>query len=411
MEVKLRRLHAGQLQVMADSKRFNVLKIGRRFGKTTMATNRLIPEVALDGKPVAYFTPTYTDLSDVWIEVKNRLHEVIESKNEQTKQIRLKTGGVIDFWSMDNPDSGRGRKYARVIVDEAEKSKKFKEAWQNTILPTLIDLKGDAWILSTPKFGQTYFKELHAGAKDLDNWAAFNLSTFNNPHIDPAEIENIRLSMDELSFRCEILAEDIDISNNPFAYAFSEAKHVKPVQYDPNYNLHVVFDFNKNPLCCYVSQSPDDTDGVLRVIREYRMENGDIETLCDRLNADWQNVIWLVTGDATGQARSALTRGNTNYYTIVRKELGLSPTQMRQPTVNPSIRDTYVLLNSMLQNWTIEIDPSCKYLIRDLKYVEVSQDGGIEKDRSNENRESDFLDIIRYDTYTFHRKLLPKLNS
>ena len=72
----------------------------------------------------------------------------------------------MDFWSLDDPDSGRGRKYKRAIIDEAEKAKKFGEAWQGTILPTLLDLGGDAWILSTPKFGQTYFKQLFKHGRD-----------------------------------------------------------------------------------------------------------------------------------------------------------------------------------------------------------------------------------------------------
>ena len=84
---------------------------------------------------MAYFAPTYKDLNDVWLDLRFILKPVIGSKNEQTKQMRLKTGGVIDFWSMEEPDSGRGRKYARVVIDEAEKAKKFKEAWNQTILP------------------------------------------------------------------------------------------------------------------------------------------------------------------------------------------------------------------------------------------------------------------------------------
>jgi phage terminase large subunit-like protein len=181
--IKLKELHTGQTKVLTDSSRYNVLKIGRRWGKTTLAVNELLPQVALDGKPCAYYAPTYKDLNDVWIELKTALKDVIESKNEQTKQMRLITGGVIDFWSMDEPDSGRGRKYARVVIDEAEKAKKFREAWNQTIRATLLDFKGDAWILSTPKFGQTYFKELFN--KEDESWSAFNLSTYDNPHIDP----------------------------------------------------------------------------------------------------------------------------------------------------------------------------------------------------------------------------------
>lgn len=400
--ISLRRLHEGQKKVIADSKRFNVLKIGRRFGKTTMAVNYLIPKVALEGLPVAYFTPTYTDLADVWTEVKTRLAPIIQKKDEQIKQIRLITGGIIDFWSMDNPDSGRGRKYARVIVDEAEKSKKFKEAWQNTILPTLMDYKGDAWILSTPKFGQTYFKELH-GLK-RDNWASFNLSTYDNPHIDRDEIEEIRLTMDELSFRCEILAEDVDVSNNPFAYAFDEKRHLTDdFQPDPRQPIYLSFDFNKDPITCIAGQS---IGNDIAIFREFGLSNSDIFQLCDAVLAAFPNASFLVTGDATGRNRSALTKGNYNYYTVIKEKLRLAPAQLKVGNINPSVADTRVLLNSLMQNTQFKIHSSCTKLIKDCKYVEVDENGDIKKDRSSDTKYSDYLDCLRYYAFTFHHKFI-----
>lgn len=398
--VKLKKLHESQKQVLSESSRFNVLNIGRRWGKTTLATNELTIQPALDGFPVGYFAPTYGDLHDVWVEVRNSLHDIIQSKNEQVKQIRLITGGIIDMWSMDNPDSGRGRHYKRVVVDEAEKAKKFSEAWNGTILPTLLDLKGDAFILSTPKFGQTYFKELFKlGKQGKKDWRSFNLSTYSNPYIDPAEIDNLRLTMDELTFRCEILAEDIDAVNNPFAYAFDESKHIQSCKYDNRYELMLSFDFNVDPITCIALQ--DDGESI-NVVKEWAISNGDIYELCDHIMATFPTALFIVTGDATGANRSALTRGNTNYYTVVQHKLNLSYVQLKQPSVNPSIRDSRVLTNSILQNKTVKIDPSCELLIKDLKYVQVDEDQSIIKDRQSDVRKADLLDTFRYALSTFY---------
>jgi len=397
--LRLKTLHPGQEAVMQTCNRFNVLNIGRRWGKTTLAVNELIVQPALDGGPVAYFAPTYSDLHDVWIEVRSTLHDVIAVKNEQQKQIRLITGGVIDFWGIENPDSGRGRKYKRVVIDEAEKAKKFNEAWQGTILPTLLDLKGDAWILSTPKFGQTYFKELFKHGKEgRKDWASFNLSSYTNPYIDPDEIEALRQTMDELSFRCEILAEDVDVTNNPFAYAFDEGKHVRKCEYNPALELMLSFDFNVDPVTSIAVQ---DDYSHLRVVKEWAISNGDIYQLCDQIKATFPSALFLVTGDATGAARSAVTQGNINYYTVVAQRLGLGFAQMKQPRINPSIRDSRVLLNSILQNYNVSIDPSCTGLIRDLKYVQVDEDQSIIKDRKDDTRKSDLLDCLRYQLNTF----------
>lgn len=399
--VRLKKLHEGQREVLSKAERFNVLNIGRRWGKTTLAINELIIQPALDGFPVGYFAPTYSDLHDVWIEVRSILHDVIEVKNEQQKQLRLITGGKIDFWGMDNPDSGRGRHYKRIVVDEAEKARKFNEAWQGTILPTLIDLKGDAWILSTPKFGQTYFKTLFShGRNGKKDWASFNLSTYSNPHIDRDELESIRSTMDELSFRCEILAEDVDVTNNPFAYAFNEAKHVQQCTYNPFQEIMLSFDFNVDPITCIASQD----DGIkMNVFKEWAIMNGDIYQLTDQIKASYPSAIFLVTGDATGAARSAVTQGNLNYYTVVQSRLGLANAQMKQPRINPSIRDSRVLCNSILQNYTVNIDPSLVNLIRDLKHVQVDDEQSIIKDRQDDTRKADLLDCLRYQFNTFKK--------
>lgn len=398
IEVKLKRLHSGQEKVLRDASRYNVLKIGRRWGKTTLAVNELLPQVALDGKPCAYYAPTYKDLHDVWLELKYTLKPIIETKNEQTKQMRLITGGIIDFWSMDEPDSGRGRKYARVVIDEAEKAKKFREAWTQTIMATLLDFKGDAWILSTPKFGRTFFKELFA--KDDTSWSSFNLSTYDNPHISHEEVDHLREQLDELTFRCEILAEDVDLANNPFAYAFDEAKHVTSVNFDQLHHLYLSFDFNVDPITCIAVQH---INGCINVVQEFALRNSDIYQLCDSIIAAFPKASFIVTGDATGANRSALTSGNTGYYDVVSTRLHLGRAQMRQPSVNPSIRDTRVLVNSLLQNYAVRIDSSCKGLITDLKYVEVDEDGDIIKDRSTDLRKADLLDCWRYYCHSFHR--------
>ena len=397
-QIPVKRLHSGQLQVMADAKRYNVLKIGRRFGKTTMSVNNLIIRPALEGFPVAYYAPTYKDLDEVWQELKTMLMPIISGKNEQTKQLRLISGGVIDCWSLDNPDSGRGRKYKRVVIDEVEKSKKFKEAWQGAIMPTLLDYKGDAWLLSTPKFGDTYFKELHKRGGE-SGWAAFNLSTYDNPHIDREEIDELRNQLDDLSFRCEILAEDVDLAYNPFAYAFNADRHVRPVQFDKNQTLYLSFDFNVDPITCIAVQS---TGVAIHVVREFALPNSDIYALCDQIVSAYPTASFVITGDSTGANRTAVTQGNLGYYDVVRNKLRLGNAQMKQPRMNPSVRDTRVLLNSLLQNHTVLIDPSCTGLIRDLKYVEVDGEGDIKKDRSTENKKADLLDCLRYYLYTFH---------
>ena len=170
--------------------------------------------------PVAWFAPTYKDLAEIFRDFKLRLGDAADA-NEQEKRIEIYGGGSIDFWSMDDPDSGRGRKYSRVFVDEAAKAAKFRHAWTQAIRPTLTDYGGDAWFGSTPK-GLDFFWEIYeygqSSHPDHQTWASWKMPTSANPTIPnlEREIEEARLTLPEEVFSQEYLAEFIEDSGAVF---------------------------------------------------------------------------------------------------------------------------------------------------------------------------------------------------
>lgn len=213
--VRLPKLHAGQMAIKEAKSRFNVLQCGRRFGKTTMG-QILMAESALEGWECGWFAPTYKFLSDPWEWFMDRLSPVIESSDKQLKQIRLITGGVLDFWSLDTPNAGRGKKYKRVMVDEAGIVPNLEESWTAAIRPTLTDYKGDAWFLGTPK-GRNFFHTLYTrGQAHANNWASWRVGTIHNPTIDPAEIEDAKRDLPPAVFDQEYGGIPADDGGNPF---------------------------------------------------------------------------------------------------------------------------------------------------------------------------------------------------
>ena len=206
IELRLPQPHPAQLKVIEQTKRFNVVCCGRRWGKTVLGIDRLI-HPALQGKPVAWFAPNYRLLSDVWRELQVILQPVIAKLNQQERRLELHGGGVIEMWSLDGPDAGRGRSYAVVVVDECALVQNLEQAWQETIRPMLTDLQGDAWFLSTPK-GMSYFKALFDRGQDpeREDWASWQMPTSENPYLEPAEIEAARLDLTEAAFNQEYLA-------------------------------------------------------------------------------------------------------------------------------------------------------------------------------------------------------------
>ena len=70
--------------------------------------------------------------------------------------IRIHGGGLIQFWTLENPNAGRSRGYKRVVIDEAAFTKNgdtsvdgsMMSIWEKSIKPTLLDYDGEALVLS-----------------------------------------------------------------------------------------------------------------------------------------------------------------------------------------------------------------------------------------------------------------------
>lgn len=400
IDLRLLPLHINQAKILKEAKRFNVLKCGRRFGKTTIC-EELITDKIIEQLPVAYFSPTYKDLFNVWSRIKHILKPITISKDETVKQLTVLGGGTLDMWSMEDPDSGRGRKYARVIIDEAEKARHLEKAWQATIRATLADYKGDCWFLSTPRFGSTYFKKL--SLIEAPEWQSWTFTTYDNPFIDPAEIDNAKQQLDEATFRCEFLAEDVTLAVNKFIYNFDADRHiVKGLEAIPRLPIILSFDWNVDPITCLVAQC----DGLqeVRILDEYRLMNSDAYELCRRILSDYPDKQLLVTGDASGQNRTALKRELT-YYKIVKEVLKLGMGNFKLPGANPPIQNTRVLCNSLLGRHTnFKFSDRVPFLITDILEVEVDEHGGIEKGK--DKHATHLLDGFRYLCWNFLRKFL-----
>jgi len=203
-------LHAGQVDCLTRSKRFNVIPCGRRWGKTTMGLalayygSPMAPGGLAAGYDVGWFAPTYKLLDEAWRSAKRFLGPMLTRVDGSQNRIEIGSA-ALDFWNI-GPDSGRGRKYGLVIIDEAAIAGDLKTAWTEGIRPTLTDHKGAAWFFSTPK-GLNYFYDLFKQSEDNSAWTNYVASSYNNPFLDPSEIDSARNDLPELVFAQEHLAE------------------------------------------------------------------------------------------------------------------------------------------------------------------------------------------------------------
>lgn len=416
VELTVKTLHPAQQKIWAERQRFNVIDCGRRFGKSTLSEELLAsPDDKTNGFiygwPVAYMTPTYKMLADPWREIQNVFSALIKKKNEQEKRLEFYNGGSLDFWSLEEPESIRGRKYKRVVIDEAaaaDKHKKLKEQWTKVIRPTLTDLKGDAFFLSTPKGKNNYFYELFLRELKFPNWKSWQFTSYDNPKLDPQEIDDAKNELDPLSFAQEYMASFITENLDAWAYCF-DPKHIGKTEINTDAELYLSFDFNRNPITCFVVQHYGNLlKPTIRGIEQIKLPNSNIYEMCDYINANYTGRLFIVTGDATGKASSALVEDNLNYYTVIKTKLDLTQGQMKVPSINPSVKENRVLFNSILHNHDFLLDKEkCKGLIFDLDHARVLPDGNLEKmDRNDPTQQLDALDCCRYYFNTFHKHLL-----
>src|SRR5262249_45215139 len=113
-------LHSGQVDAYwaLQPHRFKALRCGRRYGKTDFA-KIWIAEALVRGWECAWFAPQHRTSAEVYSELAMDLRPILQKTSKQGGFVRTRTGGRLDFWTLENPIAGRGRRYRRVVIDEA----------------------------------------------------------------------------------------------------------------------------------------------------------------------------------------------------------------------------------------------------------------------------------------------------
>lgn len=209
-------LHPSQREVFDRLARFSVLEIGRRWGKTTFG-QLLGIRCATQRRKCGWFAPTYKYLAEPVRYFERALGPALKRYDRIEKRMEVYGGGVIDFWSLEDIDAGRGRDYDLIVVDEAGFVPKLLEWWRNAARPTLSDRKGSALFLGTPK-GTGDFHRLFTEAEGdtTGTMRAFRIGTRQNPHIDPEEVEAARRTLPPEVFAQEYEGVPAEDGGNPF---------------------------------------------------------------------------------------------------------------------------------------------------------------------------------------------------
>lgn len=208
------KLHPGQKTIRDSKARFKIVACGRRFGKTELGKILLLDHLFLQHH-VWWVAPTYLMAADVWRSIKDMLRDVPAAHvNEAEHRIDLYSGS-LGVRSAFNPDRLRGAGLDFMVLDEAA----YMDAtlWPEVLRPMLLDRRGGAVFLSTPR-GRNWFWNLYQLGDDPEHadWRNFHMPSSANPRLDTAELDAIRRASSERVWREEYLAEFLTGSGQVF---------------------------------------------------------------------------------------------------------------------------------------------------------------------------------------------------
>jgi hypothetical protein len=202
-----------QLECHKALKRFNVLALHRRAGKTELALMQLITAALKnnDDRPFYVYVAPFLKQSKAiaWARMKDRLAPLknIEgvSFNESELTVTIKHNGAqIRVFGADNHDAMRGLRIDGAVLDEVAQMK--PEVWYEIIQPALSDRKGWAMFIGTPN-GINLFSELFFKARDLPDWMARRYTVDDTDALDPDEVDRLERDMAPSAFAREYLCD------------------------------------------------------------------------------------------------------------------------------------------------------------------------------------------------------------
>jgi hypothetical protein len=196
-----------------DRKRFTVLALHRRAGKTELAIMELLDKALRFEKPLGLFFYVAPFLKQAkliaWARLKARVAPLLQAGacdvNESELSVTFHHNGAqVRVYGGDNPDGMRGVRLDGCVIDEVAQIK--PEVWNDILQPALSDRKGWALFIGTPQ-GINLFSELYFKALKTPEWRGALFTVYDTQALDADEVARLKRDMNETSFSREYLCD------------------------------------------------------------------------------------------------------------------------------------------------------------------------------------------------------------
>ncbi len=199
--------------------KYATLIVGRQVGKSLIGTNLLLKWALENNNNVLmYAAPLYSQARKVFDDVYNVIAGIplLVSSNKSNYEIVLINGSKLLFRSTENADSLRGYTNDFLILDEAAFVK--DTVWEEVLKPTILVKGKKVLFLSTPKNKGNYLHKLYLYGLDPDKpeYVSMNGSSYDNPFINPEDLDEAKKTMPEDIFQAEVMGQFTDSGGSVF---------------------------------------------------------------------------------------------------------------------------------------------------------------------------------------------------
>lgn len=217
------RPHPGQQLVLESPARFKVMNCGRRWGKTKLAAYIFTKKARKKDQMLWWVAPTYRVVKRGYEEVLSQLppgvltHTPPPATNFDAGRaviLRFKNGTKMEFYSAERPEGMLGAGVDYAIFDEAALMK--STIWDQIVGPTLMDRRGGALFISTPRGRNWFYKAWLLGQGREDGWGSWTFPSSTNPTLPPGEIERARKTSPKMYFEQEYEAKFLAAGSSVF---------------------------------------------------------------------------------------------------------------------------------------------------------------------------------------------------
>jgi hypothetical protein len=175
-----------------------------------LATNQLLKWCLSDNDcKAAWVSPIYKQAKKVFDEIDTALSNtgLVIERNKQELYFKFTNGSTLQFFSAERYDNIRGFTFHYLVCDEF--AFMDSEAWTEVLRATVLVKGKKVLLISTPK-GKNHFYHLYQLDGVNPQYKSFTMSSYDNPIINPTEIDDAKVTLPEHIFKQEYLAEFID---------------------------------------------------------------------------------------------------------------------------------------------------------------------------------------------------------